>query len=238
MPEYRRLVVVAGTGVPPIAAPLLYRQFARLSPVSKVFALPRLGLGHSHDAALDLAPRIHEYLAGEGDVLGDSQGGYPAINYAYNHPDEVRHLVLLSVPLDGTGAARIIDTAGTRCMRPGSRYIDKIRGMAKELAEYQGGPRIICISSGHDYLVPWESAFLHAHADNPRVVNICVGHSGTKPPHPSVRVVPVRYGAVHMHLSEVFLRGTSGVVAVELGYAAPVADASFDLTAKPELVPA
>lgn len=238
MLKHRPLAVIPGTGVHRLAAPIAYRQFLDLSPISECFPLTWYGLAHSRDSARDISPRIAELFNGcRGDIIGDSQGGYPAIQYAYDHPWEVEYLVLLSVPLDGTPvarrASRFIDLPGIRCMWPGSRYVEEIREKAKELADNPNGPKIICISSGHDYLVPSHSAYLHS--DSPRVFNYCLHHERPKGLHALVEHVPVRDGRVRNHILELWLRDTGRFIGGKMGYI-PEAEANFGL--EPVLVAA
>lgn len=230
MSDHRPLAIVAGTTVPeavggtlaigPFHVPvprvqvarLVYSQFEALSPKSRTFGLSMLGFAHSRHSYATLLPRFEEFLDGEkGDFLGDSQGGYPAVEFAYAHPDQVENLILLSVPNRGTDTwlAKAVDTPGTRCMREGSRYASRIEGMVAELAATSDGPKVTCISSGHDYLVPRQSALLEG---VPGVNSVHVFHRRPIDLHPDVRHVHLRHGWMLNHLSEVLLRHTADVV--------------------------
>lgn len=225
VPSDRPLAIIAGTTVPevvggwrlgPLAVPrvpvasLCYRQFEQLAVLSRTFGLGRLGFVHSRSSFEALEPRIDRFVSeGPADLLGDSQGGYVAVEYAFRHPERIRNLVLLSTPLSGTKAAWIVDTPGTRCMRPHSRYAREVREKLRQLVESPDGPTVTCISSGHDYLVPYHSAFLH---DEPRVRNLCLNHIRPDDLHELVELIEVWDGHFRWHVSEIFLRHTARVV--------------------------
>ncbi|HSX41705.1 MAG TPA: hypothetical protein VLF21_03745 [Candidatus Saccharimonadales bacterium] len=235
----QRLAVIAGTTVPegigPLSAHLpllddlrllphlgsaglLYRQFAQLAVTSRVYGLHRLGFAHTEESYQRLKPRLLRFAGGQMiDLIGDSQGGLVAVRFASEFPHLVGHLVLLSTPLDGAPAAYVVDTPGTRCMRPGSRYIQRIRAELAEILELPNGPSVWCVSSGHDYLVPHHSAgFDHPSMRGPQKRNLCLAHDGHQLLHDMWELVPVADGRYRNHITEVFLRHTGRAIATIL----------------------
>lgn len=199
-----------------IARPL-YQQFADLSRDSKVFALKRWGLVHSEESFHELESRLLEFANGQLiDIIGDSQGGYPAVRFARKHPELVGHLILLSVPLQGTVVASWardigLDFSGVRCMEPGSRYVKQISRDLEAILDEPDGPRVTCMSSGHDFLVPRHSALYlvepgSKYASHPRLRRICMHHAELLDE--GVELIKVWDGRFRMHLTEVFLRHT------------------------------
>lgn len=220
-----------------IARPL-YSQFASLSEDSKVFALKRLGLVHAEETYEALRPQLLKFAEGGLiDIIGDSQGGYPAVRFAKEFPDLVGHLILLSVPLQGTPVATWarnagLDFAGVRCMEPGSRYVERVSRDFEFILDLADGPRVTCMSSGHDFLVPRASALYRVdsssrYCHHPHLSRICLHH--TELLDEGVELVKVWDGRFRMHLTEVFLRHTGHHVSKVL--AKPSRDAKVHLVA-------
>jgi hypothetical protein len=128
--QRRRVILVAGTGVPTFLAGSVYSPLAHALGAD-VVALDGLGFAHTMRSVETLTRDIER---GDDPVVlvGHSQGGLVAAIVASQHPELVSKVITLGAPLAGTVlCSPLIPLSGLRCMVRGSRLLGMVRSSTR-----------------------------------------------------------------------------------------------------------
>ncbi|MCJ7709517.1 MAG: alpha/beta hydrolase, partial [Chloroflexi bacterium] len=176
--------ILAGTAIRGLAATVMMRHVLERHHNAFLITLAHFGVamplersqGHIHnDIQAGLAAQGRE--PGSPVVLvGHSQGGLAALRYAVDHQDQVRHVISVGAPWEGSvSAARISRlfswtgrniTPALSDMAEGSPFLTDLHADVPAIAD-----RVTNIYSTHELFI---QPYINAHMDVPGVTNLLI----------------------------------------------------------------
>ena len=176
--------IVAGTAIRGLAATVMMRQVLERHPNAFLITLAHFGVAmplersHEHIHTDILSGLEEQGRAPDAPVVlvGHSQGGLAALRYAIDHQDQVRHVISVGAPWQGSvSAARISRlfswtgrniTPALSDMAEGSKFLADLHADLPAIAG-----RVTNIYSTHELFI---QPYINAHMDVPGVTNLLI----------------------------------------------------------------
>ena len=176
--------ILAGTAIRGLAATVMMRQVLERHQNAFLITLAHFGVAMPLDKSQEhIHHDIQAGLAAQGRepgspvvLVGHSQGGLAALRYAVDHQDQVRHVISVGAPWEGSvSAARISRlfswtgrnvTPALSDMAEGSPFLTNLHADVPSIAD-----RITNIYSTHELFI---QPYINAHMDVPGVTNLLI----------------------------------------------------------------
>jgi pimeloyl-ACP methyl ester carboxylesterase len=176
--------ILAGTAIRGLAATVMMRQVLERHPNAFLITLAHFGVAMPLDKSQEhIHHDIQAGLAAQGRepgspvvLVGHSQGGLAALRYAVDHQDQVRHVISVGAPWEGSvSAARISRlfswtgrnvTPALSDMAEGSPFLTNLHADVPAIAD-----RVTNIYSTHELFI---QPYINAHMDVPGVTNLLI----------------------------------------------------------------
>ena len=176
--------ILAGTAIRGLAATVMMRQVLERHPNAFLITLAHFGVAMPLDKSQEhIHHDIQAGLAAQGRepgspvvLVGHSQGGLAALRYAVDHQDQVRHVISVGAPWEGSvSAARISRlfswtgrnvTPALSDMAEGSPFLTNLHADVPSIAD-----RVTNIYSTHELFI---QPYINAHMDVPGVTNLLI----------------------------------------------------------------
>ena len=176
--------ILAGTAIRGLAATVMMRQVLERHQNAFLITLAHFGVAMPLDKSQEhIHHDIQAGLAAQGRepgspvvLVGHSQGGLAALRYAVDHQDQVRHVISVGAPWEGSvSAARISRlfswtgrnvTPALSDMAEGSPFLTNLHADVPAIAD-----RVTNIYSTHELFI---QPYINAHMDVPGVTNLLI----------------------------------------------------------------
>lgn len=176
--------ILAGTAIRGLAATVMMRQVLERHQNAFLITLAHFGVAMPLDKSQEhIHHDIQAGLAAQGRepgspvvLVGHSQGGLAALRYAVDHQDQVRHVISVGAPWEGSvSAARISRlfswtgrnvTPALSDMAEGSPFLTNLHADVPSIAD-----RVTNIYSTHELFI---QPYINAHMDVPGVTNLLI----------------------------------------------------------------
>ena len=176
--------ILAGTAIRGLAATVMMRQVLERHQNAFLITLAHFGVAMPLDKSQEhIHHDIQAGLAAQGRepgspvvLVGHSQGGLAALRYAVDHQDQVRHVISVGAPWEGSvSAARISRlfswtgrnvTPALSDMAEGSPFLTNLHADVPAIADL-----VTNIYSTHELFI---QPYINAHMDVPGVTNLLI----------------------------------------------------------------
>lgn len=176
--------IVAGTAIRGVAATLMMRRVLARHPNAFLITLANFGITLPlHRSQEHIATDIRKGMIAQGRdpespvvLVGHSQGALASLRYGIDHPEQVKHVISVGAPWNGSTSARRlsgwirrtgVDVAPALAdMAEGSPFLEALHEDLHTIAD-----RVTNIYSTHEvFILP----YAHAHINVPGVTNILI----------------------------------------------------------------